>query len=791
MDEILEPEESEAALAVLRLELSRSEKKVLVLIDDVFSPEKRGIKRFIEAASDVRNLYILATSREDEWNPLTFRGINIGQVGVHLSEDAASRIAVALEERNLRYPDVHWHAAFVNSRSEAGGHLLLEYMHYLRQGQSLEATLREQVSSLSGKFPGQARDLHDLLRTVSTLDFFGCVMPWATMNEILPSVDQSHVSILKDEFLVLETASGNLRGLHRLRSGIIAKIYSESHPIANTVTKLVAFTAVAGLPSLIEGSLSSTLDCGDAVVSSLTQRLVNDVPVSDWARILHSVDSADQAVYARLCAAELESLPGGRPRTSVLQMILASNAPGKAVDLSSITVSDFRQAISALPPRPAQSRIDHLFKELPLEKVEAAVPGMPLEACRDLLEWTSLVNKDLAQRICRKWLTCGLRENEDIEECAAFIRASRDFDVTLACSVADALGGTSALSELWRQVNPAIAGIEVLSDIGYINLEPTAILAGADSWHLGHVLLDLTPSVSSVIVRYAGSTSPVKNVVRDSTISKKALARNVLWETIFLGQYCATSSQELVDKLKVGRDAALRFLRELVKVIKVLFPPHAMTTSKYRQHATRLFELGKEFNRGLNHLPFLPFSKVVGARVKAPETYSEQLQLTLQNLDRSIFSNDTSLLTDSAQNAYLAEQERLKMIEQLAEVSNSNDGDQFATLEEKLLLSGLSALLQTCVTSEFAQVKERAREIVDLASTLTMVLQNQGAAVSGDVLKAINKINNKLASVCLSPTLFEVVDRMISEGDYQRAEAAASLLADESVALVSAMQSQT
>jgi len=225
-----------------------SKKHVLVLADDVTALPKWEL--FLNRVKRDKRVYVLATSRSDEWDLSKIKGLegSVEFVEPKLEWKTAAEIYQNLEERGLvKVKEENWDTALSASHGK-----LLEFVTILTQGAYLKEILTVQVSKMS-------EDVAEVLRVISTADTFGIEVDFLLLEKTLdipPSRIAYCLKYLEGGFVskkiygvvhpdgVIDEYASSYEGLHCVRSRHLMEILHKDYPLARTVTKIISASPV-------------------------------------------------------------------------------------------------------------------------------------------------------------------------------------------------------------------------------------------------------------------------------------------------------------------------------------------------------------------------------------------------------------------------------------------------------------------------------------------------------------------------------------------------------------------
>jgi hypothetical protein len=726
-----------------------AQEPVLILLDDLFSGDKSQLNALLERLGGKPHVYILATSREDEWRDIRPRGISVGVVRLGLDDATAAALRDMLERGGVRL-EMRWREALELAQARTGTALLMEYLHYLQRGESLEQTLREQLSRLDTLYPDLAESLHSTVRCVATLDTYGCSISWAGLEAILGAraADLRRcIDILKDEHLILERTTTELIGLHRLRSEVLASICAETVPLAATAAHLLSALPPAELVALAEPVLADAAVDPVPLLGILWDRVVSEVfDATLIPQLLKAVFAADQRRFAAKCQEELNRL---QVRSTVLALLYSERLPdGRQVGLFDLEQMppDARAARDALPKRSPEEALLHQFLQRDhLDDLASKLRKLSVASLAATLDWIGCGNARSAVALLP---LLRLRDdparfaNANAVEVAAMMSAVRRIDPAAAEGLYAELGGDDAfvaklLSEDYRvtrlvQAAPSSWELEWSLRGSRPGLAWPAIRTRAGdpdgiSWELGQLVLRAVPRAESVEVWAKDETggmlgfrdyrAGLKHVVRENSYEREDVDRNVVWADAFLRPYRATTWAALAHALQQPRELAVALALELAAFLVDTFPTDDGEAPARIVVSDSLDAKGERLHRLSHSLPFLPISvpgkqqteQQDGRPTETLPTYFDRLLNALQFFVLGVNDQDEHKSVLAPINAGMAVSEQQEMLSFLAGKGRDDLINPQLAVEERRALSALYALIRTCRRRGFGRAKAISR----------------------------------------------------------------------------------
>ncbi|HEX9987516.1 MAG TPA: hypothetical protein VGE45_03445 [Chloroflexia bacterium] len=446
---------------------------VLLLIDSIMRPEKRGWQDLVKPLLEHPAVYVLATTREDEWRDVEASDINVEYVTLALSEDTAYRFHKKLKEHGQLHPDYpDWREAYEMSKTNNEA-LFMEYAHILTQGKRIEEVLREQVERLQRQASPDRKIQMRLLRVICTAHAFGGRVPAVALPSLI-SVEAeeltSHLGYLANEHLIIKEQDYYL-GLHEVRSQFLRDITHEFPPPAlrDTLRLLVEQLPLEELAPILESVCKDRPDAFTGISEAVGLRLSRDGKPAIIADILRRLFIASEWHHAQKVKIHAD-LHGINPNEiSILGVALAPAVPALMSSLNSTLFRvQFRAALTGAPAR-SSDRFERLIAPyLDINALAATINSEPDTAkIVYLLNWLNTVDADMARKIV---------DSADIDYLATLVRtemsgqraASVLFHVWRSSEAAyrrllDTLGGQQFLIEKLIATYPLITQIDLSS----------------------------------------------------------------------------------------------------------------------------------------------------------------------------------------------------------------------------------------------------------------------------------------------------------------------------------------
>ena len=774
------PQEAEVIADLVAGEAPTPSEPILVLVDDIFGGDKPSIGLLLERLAEIPHVYILGTSREDDWRDIRPRGVALDEVRLKLDEETAGALYEMLDAEGLPMK-IPWREALELSEARSGTALLMEYMHYLQQGESLEHTLRHQVARLDSAHPDLADSLHAVVRYVATMDRYGRAVSWEALGALLgdhKSDLRKCIGMLKDEHLIQEQSAGYFIGLHRLRSEVLVAICGETVPLQVTVRELLTVLPTTELVVLAERALADLSLTPDPLLERVWERLTGDEAVAEIApRLLASVFAADQRRYARECHRRLEGLA---VRTPVLSLLSSERLPdgrqAGVFDLEAMP-EDARAACDALPQRPIEGTLLHrLLHQRDMEGMALRLRRLPVGDLGDALDWIAYGCAESGTRLLpllRLGEMAERLQEADLQDIGALIAAARRVSAGAAEELYGELGGdgfvtAKLLSEDHRVLSLGQSADGIWELVWSARTEfparlPRIALSRDDpdgiGWELGQLVLRCIPSAECVHVLPQDETGGAlgfrdyefgrKQVRRNKAYPREDVDRNVVWNRVFIEPYRADTWAGFFRHLSAARELAVELATELPALLLAAFPmqiPGSAGPDALRV-PNDLINKGQRLQKLSHAVPFLPADVPSEQQTSDQDGRStnETLPTHFDQLLRAFefFVLGTNEADDHKAglapiNAGMALHRQQEMAEALTAAGVSRAEDAELARRERPALSALHGVMRTCTARWFDQAKARAREARPTLRALHRVLRQvtEGTEPSDGPLEA-------------------------------------------------------
>ena len=355
---------------------------VLVCVDDLGREATAGWDELAGALLERQGVLLLGASREEDFTPsLAIRRAII--VIPKLDAAVARGINDVLEKRGVE------RRLSVDEAFAGSGALMMEFLSLLLSGERLKAVVAEQVAGLAGPESATGRAV---LRYICSAHILGASLPATSLPALIDSDDLIQaLDHLKREHFILESAH-SWRGLHELRSEVIASVIHETPPPdqISTWAELIPHFS-SDLRPLVASRVARTTDLDLGPVATTVGTFIDEaaLPSTEAAALIRGLKQAESVRHAAACLKQIRSF--GPPKMDIVDLlrVLAAKrfldndllaATGKDID------PVFYRMADSLPDRP--SLRDRALTALGTGNVvESATSGSPIGAARLLEAW--------------------------------------------------------------------------------------------------------------------------------------------------------------------------------------------------------------------------------------------------------------------------------------------------------------------------------------------------------------------------------------------------------------------
>lgn len=194
------------------------------------SPNDIGWVELVKQLSSQKNIQVLVTVREEDFNRASISGVELqfSEVELQFDHSEAEEIYQFLEEANTPTQFLDFEDAW---KRFGGDGPLMEFVYLITQGNSLRERLIQQVTYIQDEVNAERRPKAelDLLRLVSVASAFEARLKLRELVQFLDlPAPQRTLELLKNEYLLRTSENGALVwGLHPIRSEILADILTD------------------------------------------------------------------------------------------------------------------------------------------------------------------------------------------------------------------------------------------------------------------------------------------------------------------------------------------------------------------------------------------------------------------------------------------------------------------------------------------------------------------------------------------------------------------------------------
>ena len=472
-----------------------------LLVDAAGRGDLEGWSRLRQSVAAVPGALLVGTARSEDLFSLGDLA-DCRVVKVSLDEKAAATIHAGLTRRGATTVP-HWQEAFEQSHK-----LTLEFTHLLTHGSRLERVLADQIADRVHQ--DRALELSILAR-VTAADRWSASIP---IEELESALGPEHTELraalerLKDEHLLVER-DGVLAGVHQIRSrGIVDVIHKTPPPrLEETAVSVVAMLRGPPLSRFVYEVLREVPSLEAPVLGALEGLVHDDVErLVACLRALELLDFYRQA-SAGAEVAEHRDVPLAHGPI-VLWFALAG------IELPNIFPDQLRNAIDEIAALPEQSATrDALLRTAGLGRIasELAAATSP-DTCQRLLRALRRTTVDWAPLLASLEPSTTLVDTLgscSVQALGDCVSAARDVSLGLARAFVDAIGGSEAVFDRFRNSDPWIRELDIASVDGelvgvakflYVS-ESEQGDARARAVEIGQQLLRALPDIEKVDVK--------------------------------------------------------------------------------------------------------------------------------------------------------------------------------------------------------------------------------------------------------------------------------------------------
>ena len=433
-----------------------AESPIGLLVDAVGGSEMGGWSRLRQAVAILPGVYLVGSARNEDLFPLGTMA-DCTNVRVSLDETAAEAIHAGLTRRGATTMP-HWREAFEQSNG-----LTLEFTHLLTQGTRVNDVVDDQIADrIRG---GRGLELN-ILALVSTADRWSVPIPYRELEPAIGAKTTSLRSALEQlvgEHLLTER-DGMVTGIHPVRSRAIVDAIHRMPPpeLETTVASVLTMLHGSALSRFVYEVLRDEPHLEEAVLQSLRGLVHNDVVrLIDCLHGLELLDFYRQASAWMEIAERQDVPPTHRPFALELATV--------EIDLPESFPRHIRRAVADMIALPKQSGVrDTLLGMVGLHGLRNELAAATnVETCRRLLRAVGRTSMD-----CTPLLTTvepGSPLVETLNKCSLSdlgdcVSAARDVSHDLARAFVDAVGGTEAVINRFRDSDPWIRELQINTD---------------------------------------------------------------------------------------------------------------------------------------------------------------------------------------------------------------------------------------------------------------------------------------------------------------------------------------
>ena len=424
-----------------------------LLVDAAGRGDLEEWSRLRQSVAAVPGALLVGTARSEDLFSLGDL-VDCRVVKVSLDEKAASTIHAGLTRRGATAAP-HWREAFEQSHG-----LTLEFTHLLTHGSRLERILADQIADRVRQ--DRALELSILAR-VAAADRWSATVPIEALESALDSGRtelRTALERLKDEHLLVER-DGVLTGVHQIRSrGIVDVIHKTPPPrLEETAVSVVAMLRGPALSRFVYEILREVPGLEAPLLEALEGLIHGDVErLGASLRALELLDFYRQAsAWAEV--ADRRDIPLAH-RPLVLQFGIAR------IELSDIFPDELRNAVEEIAALPEQSETrDALLSTAGLGSIGPALAAATSpDACQRLLRALRGTSVDWEPLLAS--LEPGTTLVDTLRSCSVqalgdCVSAARDVSLGLARAFVDAIGGSAAVFDRFRNSDPWIRELDI------------------------------------------------------------------------------------------------------------------------------------------------------------------------------------------------------------------------------------------------------------------------------------------------------------------------------------------
>ncbi len=404
-------------------------KPLLLLMDDVTRRQYQGWEVLMEELRKRGDIFLLCTSREDEWTEDRIASFisDVEYVEPRLDWPTAEGILAALSERGLVRQGIDPNRAFKDSRG-----LLMEYVTYLTSGAHLQDLVAEQLARHREAATEETYNtMADILRVVSLFHAHGASCPTHVIEGVIgTSLSQMAAALRRLRPELLRESDSGWEMAHELRAIQTMELLHDRAgiPLADTLSAVLAVATVADMMDFLPVALDQRSDALEPAASQFFEslgcrsdpldvqlRFLTRLPDDAVRRLWNSVAPQLQRIsllleqqgdYSPLFDAVRACHRLGEDRNSPLA------SPGVAAELlAPLNMGQLMEwAQQEADPRVYGYMLDIATDVGELDRALRSSPWRHLPA-EDVLDWTVAGVVDLVKgltaydrTVCREWL---------------------------------------------------------------------------------------------------------------------------------------------------------------------------------------------------------------------------------------------------------------------------------------------------------------------------------------------------------------------------------------------------
>ena len=259
----------------------KTEKDILILVDDITRFSNWEI--FLDRFKQREKLFLLMTTREDEWDNSKIKGFegHIEFVEPKLDYETANLIYNSLSERKLAKTK-EWTKAFDESRGR-----LLEYVTFLTQSVHLKKILETQLGEIKKK---KLLDEQNVLRIVVVLHNFGGESSLDLLHQCTKiPLDKLAACIENLKEFIIKVGKDRYEGLHELRSRYIMELLHVDYPLKSTVQQIFKSSRLNEMMTFLTNMIKHQPDVAKSFVDDIFEILQKEEDLDNVASFLRNI----------------------------------------------------------------------------------------------------------------------------------------------------------------------------------------------------------------------------------------------------------------------------------------------------------------------------------------------------------------------------------------------------------------------------------------------------------------------------------------------------------------------